>query len=198
VEAIMALDYSDWAASGDEDASFDKAPFDFAGARSKLIARIGRTVKQLNGEKVSPQGGKDFEVLHNNGVHYRPTLNGHPIKLPGLDNGVRINRDTLKEKLTDFSRDVESGHFDDQLEAALAGSSTGTRGGRANSGGQGGGAKSRQSKLAERADGLPHRVPASEPQPHPDYTLNKMKTHWRSPEQRAKDAASYASRSAGK
>lgn len=194
----MALDYSDWAASGDEDASFDKAPFDFTGARNKLVARIARTLKQLNGEKVSPQGGKDFEVLHNNGVHYRPTLNGHPIKLPGLDNGVRINRSTLQSKLTDFSRDVESGHFDDQLEAAMAGSSTGTRGGRTTTAGQGGAGKSRQSKIAPRADGLPHRVPSSEAQPHPDYELNKGKTHWRSPEQRAQDERSYASRSAGK
>ncbi|MBD8619731.1 hypothetical protein IFT67_12445 [Sphingomonas sp. CFBP 13728] len=116
----MAVDYGDWAATGDEDASFDRAPFDHEGARKKMQSRIAQTMRQLNGEKVSAQGGKDFEPLHNNGVIYRPTLNNQPIKLPGVpEGGLRISRSKLQEKLPDFAKDVEAGHFDDQLEAAL-------------------------------------------------------------------------------
>lgn len=121
----MALDYGNWAATGDEDASFDKAPFDNKAAQEKMVARITRTMKQLNGETVSKQGGKDFDALHNNGVVYRPTLNSHPIKLPGVsEDGLRISRSALKAKLPTFASDVEAGHFDDQLEAAMTSGGT--------------------------------------------------------------------------
>jgi len=123
----MAVDYGDWLATPEEDASFDQAPFDHEGARAKMVARITRTLKQLNGETVSKAGGKDFEALHNNGVIYRPALNGHPIKLPGIDgDGVRTSRSKLASKLPDFARDVESGEFDDQLRAAMELKTSGT------------------------------------------------------------------------
>jgi len=123
----MALDYSDWAASPEEDASFDLAPFNHEGARAKMVARITRTLKQLNGETVSKTGGKDFEPLYNNGVIYRPTLNGHSIQLPGVGiDGLRTSRSILISKLPDFARDVESGEFDGQLRAAMETKTSGT------------------------------------------------------------------------
>lgn len=117
----MALDYSEWAATPEELDLFHKAPFDHAGARAKLVAKITRTMKQLNGEKVASQGGKDFEPLHNNGVRYLPTLNGVHIDLPGQgdEDGFQTTRSKLISMLPEFAKHVEAGEFDDQLEAAM-------------------------------------------------------------------------------
>jgi hypothetical protein len=122
----MAIDYSDWAASEEEAAGFDTPPFDYEAGRQKLLSRITRTMKQLNNEKVSPQGGKDFQSLHNNGVFYKPTLNGHPVQLPGLPpEGVKIDRNVLQERLKVFAKDVEDKHFDEQIKTILSLSTSG-------------------------------------------------------------------------
>ncbi len=179
----MAVDYSKFRASKDEVESFYKKPFDKVAAREKMVARITRTLKQLNGEPVSPRGGKDFETLEANGVVYRPTLNGQSIEFAETDgeDGFHATRSQLAAMLPEFARDVEAGEFDDELQRALESKPVSAVTPKAAT--RGGAGKPRKSSLPDRADGIPHRVAASEDQPHESYTMNKAKTFWRSPEQ---------------
>jgi hypothetical protein len=122
----MAVDFAKWRSDKDETASFYVKPFDAAAARQKMIERINRTVKQLNGERVAPKGGKDFQTLENNGVIYKPTLNDHPIEFAetGDEDGFHTTREKLLDMLPHLIAHIEDGALDDQLKAALTSKST--------------------------------------------------------------------------
>jgi len=124
----MARDYSAFAASDDEKALADVKPFDAAKGREQLIARIDRTLKQLNGE-VGLQGGSDFERKHHNVIFYRPKLNGQRIYLT-LDSEDHFATTTEKMPglLERFRNDVEEKVYDDQIKDVLSSAkpSTGT------------------------------------------------------------------------
>lgn len=112
-----AVDYSTFQASDDDIARFIEIPFDHQGARAALLSRIERTVKQLNGDRVAPRGGKDFVTLNNNGVIYSPTIRGQAFVLPGAPEGrITTSRERLMALLEQFSKDIEAGHHDQQLE----------------------------------------------------------------------------------
>lgn len=194
----MAVDYSKYRAPKEVIETFHTAPFDKAGARQKMKARIERTLKQLNGEKVGPQGGKDFETLYNEGVIYRPTLNGVRLEVFETEDedGFHATRDNLKAMLKEFGKDVDAGTFDDALRAALEATPNPEPAAKTSTSGRGGAGRMRKSSLPARADGIEHRVLASEEQPHKDYTLNKAKTYWRSPEQVMDDDKRSAQRQA--
>lgn len=191
----MADDYSEFMSTEEEAARFDIMPFDAAAGRAKLMARIQRANGQSTGQ-ATMKGGSDFERGHHNEIRYRPTLNGKRIILFNeKGDHFATNSGKFGGLLTRFSADVDAGKYDDQIEAALAGqSSTGGKVGRVSTGGKGAPGVMRKSSLPARKDGIEHRVPASEEQPHKDYTLNKAKTFWRSPEQVADDDRRSAQR----
>ncbi|UYY77519.1 hypothetical protein [Sphingomonas sp. R1] len=115
----MARDYSAFAASDDEKALADVKPFDASKGRDQLIARIDRTLKQLNGE-IGLQGGSDFSRKHHNVIHYRPTLKGQRIYLT-LDSEEHFATTTSKMPglLEQFRKDVEAEVYDDQIKHVL-------------------------------------------------------------------------------
>jgi len=115
----MAVDYSKYRSSPDDDRKFDIAPFDAEAGRVKMIARISRALKQFNKEQ-GPQGGKDFDIGHNGQVRYKPTLNGQRIFVENEgEDYFPIHSSQFPSLLTDFSRNVDHGHYDKQIEAAL-------------------------------------------------------------------------------
>lgn len=117
----MADDYSAFAATAEEEALFYVVPFNHGPGRKKLIARIERAVKQATG-KANMAADSDITKLNNSGIIYRPTLNGHRIKLPSEGPDGFVTTKTKMEALgKKFIADVEAKVFDDQIEAAYEG-----------------------------------------------------------------------------
>lgn len=116
----MALDLSAFESTEEEDALFDKAPFDKAAGRKKLLARFERAGKQVNG-KLGKQGGTDYEIGHNDKIRFRPTLNAKRIYLKD-EQEPYFPSDTKKfgALIESLMKATNEGHFDDQIEAALA------------------------------------------------------------------------------
>ena len=171
---------------------FDAPQYDPKKGRDKLSKVIDKASEQYtDGNTRVPH--RAWRVGGNNAVEFKAKLNGQPVLLDGQEK-VYVPAEHFQTFLSQLKASVQSGDLDKAIKAALenkgpsAGTSVSTKVAGA----------PRQSGIPARADGLPHRVKASEPQPHADYQLNKLKTHWRSPEQVAKDAASYADRSAKK
>ncbi len=172
---------------------FNAPVYDPAKGRDKLVKVIDKAAEQHKEGKTPPT--RSWKLGSNRAISFAPVLNGNPVLLQG-EAVSYVPAERFQDFLSGLKAAVQAGDLDDEIKAALDGeSSSGTRGGKPRAAATG---PSRQSKMEARADGLPHRVPASEPQPHGDYTLNTGKTHWRSPEQVAKDAASYAGRSGKK
>jgi len=115
----MAVDFSKFRATPEEESLFDKAPFDKEAGRKKLVDRIARALKQFNGEQ-GKQGGSDFEIGYNNQIRYRPTLNGHRIKLADEADYFPTTSAKFAQLLSEFSKAADNGEYDDQIEAALS------------------------------------------------------------------------------
>lgn len=117
----MALDYSKFKASAEDDRKFDIAPFDIQVGRQKLNDRLARSLRQVNKE-IPTKGGKDFDIGHNNQLRFRPTLNGQRIFVEKAgEDYFPISTAQFGPFITEFTRNVEAGHYDDQIEAALTG-----------------------------------------------------------------------------
>lgn len=178
--------------TGEAKEKYHEKPFDEAKARKPLLSGIKRARDDFNADKFT-KPNRWFSVK-NSVVAFHPKLDGRTLTINGVDEN-HMPSDRFVEFLDLMEKEVEAGEFDDVIASHGKGN-TDVHIRKASTGGKGGAGKPRQSKIAARADGLPHRVPASEDQPHADYTLNKAKTHWRSPEQVAQDEKSYAARSA--
>jgi hypothetical protein len=172
---------------------FNAPVYDPKAGRKKLVKAIEAAANQHSENRIKVPN-RAWAVGSNKAIRYSPTLKGQPILIGDkAENYVPSER--FGDFLDGFKTAVEAGDFDDQIEAALSGeSSTETRGGKASTSGRGGAGRMRKSSLPARADGIEHRVLASEEQPHKDYTLNKAKTYWRSPEQVADDEKRSAQR----
>lgn len=120
----MAVDYSAFRSSAEDDAQYDVEPFNHKAARSLLVARIERAVKQLNGELKS--GQKDFTVGHNNQLRYRPTISGHHIAVDSSDEDYfPIKSDQFENFAKVFIDQVNAGEYDGQLQAIIETASKG-------------------------------------------------------------------------
>jgi hypothetical protein len=172
--------------------NFDAPQYDPRKGRDKLVKAIDTAAKQhTDGSTKAPN--RAWKLGGNNAIRFIPKLNGNELLLDD-NHPVFVPAEQFQNFLKDLKSSVQAGHLDEQIKAALEGKASSA----SMSSSIKGAGTPRQSGIPARADGLPHRVKASEPQPHADYQLNKLKTHWRSPEQVAKDAASYADRSAKK
>lgn len=124
----MATNYAEYRADEALIDTFYVTPFDKAGARRAMVARIDRTIKQLKNEKVRGKDDKDFETLEANGVSYVPTLNGVKVDLLDFDGqtGFHATRANLQTMLPLLKKDIENGEHDDKLQAAFEASSDGS------------------------------------------------------------------------
>jgi hypothetical protein len=121
----MARNYAQFKGSATEDKLFDVAPFDATSGRTKLKARFTRALKQFNKEQ-GLQGGKDFEVGHNEAIRFKPTLNGKRIYIEETgEDYFFVAKGQFEELISALLDDVEAGEFDNQLQAALT-TDTGT------------------------------------------------------------------------
>lgn len=191
---------ADWrkAITNDITTKPDEPPYDPTKGRQKLAKLVEKAERQISQGKTKVPN-KLWRTRYDGDIVFNMVLNGHVITVKDADGEVReefgIPQDQVNEVLTGLAKAIrETDEWDDQIEAALAfkgpvSSAKVSRKGQGRSG-------PRQSTLPERSDKIPHRVPASEDQPHPSYELNKSKTYWRSPEQVAADEKSAAKRKA--
>tara|TARA_R110000787_G_scaffold71232_2_gene158541 strand:- start:19875 stop:20441 length:567 start_codon:yes stop_codon:yes gene_type:complete len=121
MEVIMP-DYSKFKSSEEQAALFHVAPFNIDAGRAKLIKRVERAAKQVNGEKAGP-GAKDFTIGHHNEIQLRLMLNEQRIYLEGTEEHFPINSTKFADLAKAIIADIEAGEFDDQIEEALTGPS---------------------------------------------------------------------------
>ncbi len=171
--------------------SFDPAP-----GRAKLKRAIENARTQFGTKPPSKAPNKLWKLGQNEAVEFTLRLNGNVIPLNGEDSNTLPEPEFLPF-LDELEAAIEAKELDAEIKTAMENKPAASVTARATTTRKARGSTSKPStsKLPARADGLPHRPLASEPKPHPSYTLNTGKTHWRSPEQVAKDAASYANRS---
>lgn len=121
--------------------------------------------------------GHDIQIVTPNGprseIHFRSTESAERA-LKGLADEIE-NTDIYDSELAAITGSEKPSARRGSAKAKPSGTRTAKTG------------ADRASSLPPRKDGLGHHIDASEPQPHPDYQLNRAKSHWRSPEQVAAD-----------
>ena len=164
--------------------------------RNRVKLALANARKQFGAVPPSKAPNKLWQIGHDGALKFTLKLNGNAIPLGGEQSNYMPSGE-FEGFLDDLHAAVDAGELDNEIKAALESTKGGVDvgGGKTSAPRKAASGQSRQSKIAPRADGLPHRVPAAHDQPHGDYTLNKAKTHWRSPEQVAQDEKSYAARS---
>lgn len=175
--------------TSDAKEKYNERSVNTAAIRKPLLTGIKRTRDDFKAEKFT-KPNRWFSVK-NEVVAFHPKLGGRTLTINGVDEN-HMPSGRFIEFLDLMEKEVEAGEFDEVIAAHGKGNVDVHIGKAIKPRSP---SKPSTSKLPARADGLPHRPLASEPKPHPSYTLNTGKTHWRSPEQVAKDAASYANRS---
>lgn len=165
----------------------DEPPFNPQRGREKLATSVERALEQIR-EGKTRVANRIWRTRHDGDFVFGLRLNKHPITVKDGKGKERAEFGVPKGQeetvLNGLAKHIRgSDEFDAQIEAALK-AAPGTTSTRSASAGT---STPRKSSLPPRADGLEHRIPASEPQPHKDYELNKAKTFWRSPEQMVAD-----------
>lgn len=120
----MAVDYSAFRSSAEDDALYDVKPFNYASARKLLVKRIERAAKHVSGELKS--GQKDYTVGHNNQLRYRPTISGYHIAVDSADEDYfPIKSEQFATFAKSFIANVNAGEYDGQLQAIIESASKG-------------------------------------------------------------------------
>lgn len=123
----MAVDYSAFRSSAEDDALYDVKPFNYASARKLLVKRIERAARHVSGELKS--GQKDYGEGYQDRLRYRPTLLDQRITVEAADEDYfPIRREKFATFAKSFIDDVNAGEYDAQLEALYAAAQEATKG----------------------------------------------------------------------
>lgn len=111
------FDFNSLKLADEQDAQFDYVPFDHAAGQAALKKQVADALRFVQGTRV--RGMTDVSEGYDGALRYRPTLYGQRIGIVTPDEDYYpIHKSNFATLVTELSKAIENGKFNDQIEAA--------------------------------------------------------------------------------